>query len=516
MKRNHAYGIAAAAVLSAAAVTQTICPVQASAAVILQTTVYDGLTVGPVEIGGMTKEEAKKAVNEYVEELLTKKVTLSLQGSDEKIEVTVEDTGFSWVNQEVIDEVAGIGKSGNVVRRYKAKKDIEYVPQTFEIEFAVDEAKIRQCIEMNREALEVQAVDAVLEKTEDGFSIIPEKNGITVDVDVSVQTVKNYLLNEWNYEDCTVQLAGAELIPSLTKAECQKIQSEPMAEFMTAYKSSSEARCGNIDAAVDKINGTLLLPGERFSCLEHMVPFTAENGYFPAGSYLNGKLVDSFGGGVCQVSTTLYNAVLLAELEVNQRNNHGLTVGYVQLSSDAAIAESSGMDFIFTNNTNAPVYLEGFTKNKTVTFRIYGMDERPENRTLEFKHVVTEVLEPPADVVTEDPALPAGTTQVTQSSHTGYRAELYKYIYIDGVETGREKVNSSYYAPAPNYVSVGPGTVLTEEPAGDTPADVPADIPVDVPSGVAPADPSQQQIVPPSAQEPGQSEPGELKTPSAG
>lgn len=497
MKKNHAYGITAAVLLSAAAVTQTVYPVQAARVVMNQTTVYDGVTVGPVEIGGMTKEEAIKAVNAYVEELLTKKVTLSLQGSDERIEATIADTGFSWVNQEIIDKASDLGKSGNVLRRYKTKKDMEHAPQTFEIEFAVDEEKIRQCIEANLQTLEVPAVDAVLERTEEGFSIIPEKSGITVDVSASVQMVRSYLLNEWNYEDCTIQLVGTELTPTLTKAECGKVEAEPMAEFTTAYKSSSEARCGNIDAAVAKINGTVLLPGERFSCLEHMVPFTAENGYFPAGSYLNGKLVDSFGGGVCQVSTTLYNAVLLAELEINQRNNHGLTVGYVQLSSDAAIAESSGMDFVFTNNTKAPVYVEGFTENKTVTFRIYGMDERPENRTLEFKHVITEVLEPPADVVTEDPELPAGTTRVTQGSHTGYRAELYKYIYIDGVETAREKVNSSYYAPAPNYVSVGPGTAVTEEPEGETPSDVPAD--------VAPTDPPQQDGAP--SQQPGPGEP---------
>lgn len=493
MKKNDAYGIAAAVVLSAAAVTQTVSPAQAAQMIMNQSTVYDGVMVGPVDIGGMTKEEAKQAVNEYVDELLTKRITLSLLGSDEiKIEATVADTGFCWANEDVIDDGAGIGKSGNVLRRYKTKKDTEHATQSFGIEFAVDEAKIRQCIEANLAALQVPAVDATVQKTAAGFEITPEQNGTTVDVNASVQAVKNYLLSGWNHEDCTIQLVGTVLSPTITKAECEKIQAEPMAEFTTAYKSSSQSRCGNIDAAVAKINGSLLMPGERFSCLEHMVPFTAENGYFPAGSYYNGKLVDSYGGGVCQVSTTLYNAVLLAELEVNQRNNHGLTVAYVQLSSDAAIAESSGMDFIFTNNTNAPIYVEGFTKDKTVTFRIYGMDERPDNRTLEFKHVVTEVLEPPADVVTENPALPAGTTEVTQSSHTGYRAELYKYIYVDGVETGRERVNSSYYAPAPNYVSVGPGVPVTEEPTGEETSDVTTEITTEVSAEVTATDPAQQ------------------------
>lgn len=486
MKKNHAYGIAAAVVLSAAVITQAIDPVQAAAS--SQTIVYDGVKIGPVDVGGMTKEEAKKAVEEFISELQTKKITLSLAESDEKkIEAAFADIGLYWANPEVIDNIDNLEKSGNIIRRYKAKKDIAFAQHSFDLQLSADDAMIKAWIEANLSILEVPAADAVVEKTEQGFAITPEQTGSTVDIEASVQAVKDYLANEWDYQDCTVALVGTVLAPAVTKAECEKIEAEPMAEFTTSYTSSGSARCRNIDVAVEKINGTVLMPGEKFSCLEHMIPFTAENGYFPAGSYYNGMLVDSFGGGVCQVSTTLYNAVLLAELEVNQRYNHGLTVSYVQLSSDAAIAESSGMDFVFTNNTNAPIYIEGYTQNKRVTFKLYGLDERPDNRKIEYKSTTLEVINPPEDVITEDPALPAGSRTVTQSSHTGYRAELYKYVYIDGVQVSKEKVNSSYYAPAPNYVSVGPGTSVTEETTPEEPGEIPSDIPVDaVPSETQP------------------------------
>lgn len=488
MKKNHAYGMAAAVVLSAAVFAQMIYPAQAAAS--SQTVVYDGVKIGPVDVGGMTKEEAKKAVEEFVTELLTRKITLSLEGSDEKkIEAAFADIGLYWANPEVIDDIDNLEKSGNVLKRYKAKKDIAFAQHSFELELSADDAMIKAWIEANLSILEVPAIDAVVEKAEQGFSITPEQAGSTVDVEASVQAVKDFLSAGWDYQDCTVALAGAILEPTVTKAECEKIGSEPMAEFTTSYTSSGTSRCKNIDVAVEKINGTVLMPGEKFSCLEHMVPFTAENGYFPAGSYYNGMLVDSFGGGVCQVSTTLYNAVLLAELEVNQRYNHGLTVSYVPLSADAAIAESSGMDFVFTNNTNAPVYIEGYTMNKRVTFKIYGLDERPENRTIEYKSATVEVINPPEDVVTEDPALPAGSRTVTQSSHTGYRAELYKYVYVDGVQVSKERVNTSYYAPAPNYVSVGPGTSVTEETTPENPGEEPLDVPADVPADALPIQP---------------------------
>lgn len=518
MRKNHACGLAVAVLLCTAAITRTIYPAQAADA--SQTVVYDGVTIGPVEVGGMTKEEAKQAVEAYVAELLTKNITLSLEEGDGKqIEAAIADMGLAWANPEVIDQIDHLDKSGNVIRRYKARKDIANAKNTFDLEFSVDEAMIRAVIEANLSTFEVPAVDAVMQKTENGFSITPEQAGSTLDVEASVQAVKSYLTTDWNQESGTVKLAGAALEAAVTKAECEKVQAEPMAEFTTSYTSSGSARSGNIDTAVGKINGTVLMPGEAFSCLEHMVPFTEENGYFPAGSYYNGMLVDSFGGGVCQVSTTLYNAVLLAELEVNQRYNHGLTVSYVQLSSDAAIAESSGMDLVFTNNTNAPVYIEGYTQNKTVTFALYGMDERPANRTVEYKNVVIEVINPPEDVITEDSSLAAGTRKVTQSSHTGYRAELYKYVYVDGEQVSKEKVNSSYYAPAPNYVSVGPDTVTEAEP--ESPADIPADV---VPTETQPMGepgqetaPGQDNPGPAGEQQPGdQPHPGAIQTPGDG
>ena len=97
-----------------------------------------------------------------------------------------------------------------------------------------------------------------------------------------------------------------------------------------------------------------MLPGEEFSAYETVSPFSEENGYHLAGSYLNGMVVESLGGGICQVSTTLYNAVLLAELEVVERHNHSMEVSYVQPSADAAIAESAGKDFKFRNNLDYP------------------------------------------------------------------------------------------------------------------------------------------------------------------
>ena len=172
---------------------------------------------------------------------------------------------------------------------------------------------------------------------------------------------------------------------------------------------------------------------------------------------MNGKVVDSLGGGICQVSTTLYNAVLNAELEVTERHNHSMIVSYVDPSADAAIAESSGKDFCFVNNTDAPIYIEGVIENKRVTFTIYGKETRAANRQVKYESKVLEVINPPADMIYADASQPIGYI-VQESAHIGYKAQLWKVVTEDGVEVSRTQVNSSSYKMVPRSATVGTAT----------------------------------------------------------
>ena len=227
--------------------------------------------------------------------------------------------------------------------------------------------------------------------------------------------------------------------------------------YTTSYSSSGSDRSANVANGCELINGTTVYPGESFSTYEAVAPFTEENGYYMAGSYLNGQVVDSIGGGICQVSTTLYNAVLLAELQVDERHNHSMIVNYVDPSMDAAIAESSGKDFVFTNNTEYPIYIEGYTSNKKITFTIYGVETRDSNRKVTYESEVLETISPGAEVINQDSSQPVGHVDV-QSAHTGYKARLWKVVTVDGEEVSREQVNSSSYKMTPRTATVGTST----------------------------------------------------------
>lgn len=139
----------------------------------------------------------------------------------------------------------------------------------------------------------------------------------------------------------------------------------------TTYYSPSVSRGGNIKIATSRINGTLLAPGEVLSVDKKILSRNAANGYFKAGSYLNGKTVQTYGGGVCQVSSTLYGAVLRAGLIPVERNAHSMAVSYVPLGLDAAISEGY-KDLKIENTYDTPIYITGYTSGSSVTFTIYG------------------------------------------------------------------------------------------------------------------------------------------------
>ena len=230
-----------------------------------------------------------------------------------------------------------------------------------------------------------------------------------------------------------------------------------LGSFTTAYTSSGASRCANVENGCKLVNGTVIYPGEEFSFYTAVAPFSEKNGYYMAGSYVSGKVVDSLGGGICQVSTTLYNAVLLAELDVTERHNHSMVVSYVARSADAAIAESAGKDFRFVNNLDYPVYIEGYTSGKKLTFNIYGKETRDPNRTVSFESEELEVINPPADLIYADASKPVGYI-VSDSAHTGYKARLWKIVKENGVEVSRTQVNSSNYKMVPRSATVGTAT----------------------------------------------------------
>ena len=419
-------------------------------------TILEGIYADELDLSNLTADEAKAEVYDYVAELGDLEVTL-VTVNEATVVTTMADLGLNWTNPQVIEEAASHARGGNFVQRYKAAKDLQMNNVVYDIELSVDKDEIKSVIENDCSKYNVKEVNYSLKRENGQFTILEGKIGYSVDVEASTDKVYQYLMEEWDRTDSEIAMDIVETQPKGSAEELSMVK-DVLGSYSTSFVTSGAERSANVINGARLINGAVIYPGDEFSTYELVAPYTAANGYYPAGSYVGGKVVDSMGGGICQVSTTLYNAVLLSELEITERHNHSMTVGYVALSADAAIAESAGKDFRFKNNTDYPIYVEGVTTpDKQVIFNIYGAEYRNTNRQVRYESVVVSTDVPTNEVVYADAGQPVGYVKI-QSAYTGYKAELWKIVTVDGAEVSRTKVNSSTYKKSPRSATVGTAT----------------------------------------------------------
>lgn len=245
--------------------------------------------------------------------------------------------------------------------------------------------------------------------------------------------------------------------------------------FSTATENGRN-RGYNMGIAVAKINNMILAPGQEFSFNEIVGPRDLDHGFKLAHVYSAGKIIDGVGGGICQVSSTMYNAVLTADLKVAERRNHSFTVGYVPLGQDAT-AYYGGADFRFINSGKWPMKLLATITGNKISFSIRGTNETPGKTVLISDKILKET---PFEVkYTDDPTLPVGTTKEMQEGMKGFVVETYKTIKIDGKVISQTKLHTSTYKayaqimlrgtkPLDTVNSTTPSTPAVTAPANST------------------------------------------------
>ncbi|MBR1929982.1 MAG: VanW family protein [Lachnospiraceae bacterium] len=449
MKKNVKFGVLLAVMLLICGFT-----VQAKE----EDTIKNGVYAETLDLSGKTAAQATAAIESYVEELKGTTITL-LAADDNEVPVTVGELGITWKNRDIVAEAAKLGTEGNVIQRYKLQKDLEHENKIYDLEFSFDQQAINDILVNECAKYDQKAVSASLKRENGAFQIVGGQPGYVLDVAASADKLNDYLANEWNGQDGSIALDIIVDEPKGSAGELEEVK-DLLGSFTTSYSSSGSSRRANVENGCRLINGTTVYPGEEFSTYATVSPFSQANGYYMAGSYLNGKVVDSLGGGICQVSTTLYNAVLRSELEVTERHNHSMIVSYVDPSADAAIAESSGKDFKFVNNLDYPIYIEGYTADRKITFNIYGKETRDAGHKVSYVSEVLEVNKPQADAIYADSSHAIGYI-ASDSAHVGYKAKLWKVVTENGVEVSRTEVNSSSYKMVPRSATVG---VATDNP----------------------------------------------------
>uniref|UniRef100_A0A7C5Z1J5 Vanomycin resistance protein VanB n=1 Tax=Caldicellulosiruptor owensensis TaxID=55205 RepID=A0A7C5Z1J5_9FIRM len=409
--------------------------------------IYKGVYVEGVHLGGLTTQEAF--------ELLKKTYFEPLQ--DKKIEVIVEDKsyfleysslGIKMDIDKAVEKAYSIGRKGNLATRFKEIKKVYENPVIIRLNFEYDQDKLKKFVDELFKIYYQSPVNASIKKVGDQFVITPERIGKKLDYGYLLSKLKDMIKNK---QEGKIYAKFLEIVPRITASELSKVK-EIIGSFTTKFDSSNVARSENIRVAAQKINGKLLMPGEIFSLSNAIGPVTVENGFKIAKVIVNNEFVDGVGGGLCQIATTLYNAVLMAQLKVVERVPHSALISYVPPGRDATIASGS-IDFKFKNTTDAPIYVESYTSKNTVTVNLYGKN----NHKAEIVKFESEIIEkvPYKKVYKNDPTLPQGIEKLSNKPQNGLKVKTYMLIYENGKLKEKKFLSYDYYKPVNAVILIG-------------------------------------------------------------
>ena len=414
--------------------------------------IFSGVYIDGVHVGGMTRQEAREAVSQ-------------VPGSDGgHFAITVQVEGQAWsIDSDMvplyrnIDEVVmqayAVGRMNTTAirgtsttpfrQRLATVQDVLTNPRSYYTVTTYDRGVVREIVDsiaasVNREP--VNASVATFNPSSKTFSFNAEESGLFIDADAIYSTVTG-LLDSGVYQQ-TIQVEPQVLLASVTKAELAS--SFGRISTFTTETTSSANRNTNIRLSAEAITNRTVLPGETFSFNQATGQRTAEKGYKPAAAIAGGETFDEIGGGVCQTSSTLFNAVARANLTITERDPHAWPSNYVEKGEDATV-NWPNLDFKFKNNTDWPVFIVAWYKDRKVTVEIYGK-LLEDGMTIDLVSETTYVKEPPSETLyVYNPELPMGKEEVTVKARTGYTVETYKVWYQNGREVKREKLHTSHY-----------------------------------------------------------------------
>lgn len=411
---------------------------------------YEGATVEGVDVSGMTLEQAVRYWEENIESgYVGRTVTLSNGAS-----FSAGELGYASDFRTVLTNAWSAGRSGSLEERYAAISERAMQPVSYTVTRSLYNGDtVSQCVAAIASQIDRPAQDAKIASFDSSnytFQFTDEVVGSKVDT----QTLAADMIRALEAGGGTVELPVQAIQPSMVKADIAS-QYGLIASAVTNASSSKENRLSNIRLALQMINGTCLKPGETFSFNDVVGERTTERGFKSATAYSSGKVVEEVGGGICQVSTTLFNAVVKADLDIVERHNHSLTVSYVDKGKDAAV-NWGGQDLRFTNTSDDNVYICCFlSDDKRVRVGVFGkLLPNGEKITVEAKTTGTIDYE---TVYQPNNSLASGSTQVTQSGKNGYTAVAYKVRWdANGNQIGNELLCKSSYRATQEIIEYGP------------------------------------------------------------
>ncbi|WP_168190172.1 VanW family protein [Caloramator sp. E03] len=413
-----------------------------------QERIYEGISVNGVNVGGMTKEEAKKVIEEkFNKEIKNKKINIYYENN--KFVIDYKTLKAHYDVDKAVDEAFKYGKDGNIIektiKRYKLKND----NYDIKLQFVADTSVISKEIKTISKKINTDPIDAKITLTTSGFKVTPDKNGKKVDEKKLEDLIKASIKPTGGQENINVPV---NIVEANIKAEMLSKIDTKISSFTTKFNLGDVNRSGNIKVASSYVNGAVVMPGEVFSMNKTLGPRSEAKGYKEAPVIINGTHVPGLAGGICQVTTTVYNAALLANFPILERRPHQLRVGYVPAGRDATIS-GDVIDMKFKNTNKYPIYIKSTVNGGSITVTIYGANEHP-GQTVQITSEILEKIPAETEYV-NDPTLVKGQTIVEEKPTDGMKSITYRKVYQNGKLVKSEIISKDYYKPGKGKVRVG-------------------------------------------------------------
>ncbi len=426
-------------------------------------TIHSGVRVGSAELGGLTQKEAEARLSPMISDTSHGQVTLRY--ADQMFETTFGDIGGRVDIPTSVRAAYLIGRQGNVFQRLADIISARQKGRQIRIAYSFNKDPAEDFLHTAARKIDVSPVNATLDIQGESISITPDKPGIRLDIDKSLER----LTQAANSGTRDIRLVVVTAEPQVKAADLQGIDGV-IAKYSTVYKPWERDRSHNLRVACRAINGTLLRPGEVFSYNKVVGPREKENGFRDALMFVDGQVEPGTGGGVCQVSTTIYNAALLADMKIVRRQHHSRPVVYAPVGRDATVAYPA-LDLRFRNTSDVPIYIAASVGSRTVDVTIFGT--RSADREVDLVSEGHQVIGAPSTrKVIIDPKVTKPT--VKEKGHAGHRISIYRVVKVGGEVVKKELISNDYYRPQGRIVAMPKPEPKPESKPADTGEAAPA------------------------------------------
>lgn len=410
-------------------------------------TIVPGVTIAGIKVSNLTQDQAKIEINQEIQRLLGQNVKLSV--GQQSPEIKLEDLGLSLTADTALQEAYAIGRKGSIFNKVSTKmaaaKGIN-----ISLSQKWDDQKLKDSLNKTLAEFNKPATDATFEITNrNTMNIHSEHIGSTYDADGLISQIKAINIYKKIPE---IKVTLKDQLPKVTAAELesQKITGL-LASYTTQFDSSQTARTENVRLAAKALDMAVVKPGDTLSFNNIVGERTAAAGYLDAYIIVDGKFVPGLAGGICQVSSTLYNTGLLANLPVIQRTNHDLAISYVPLGQDATVAYPS-LDLKFNNNTGGYLLVRTRTGSNSITVDIYGK-VKP-GQEVYITNTTESVIQPEEQHLVDE-TLAHGVSVLKQQGQPGYVVKSVRTVKVNGKVVSTEPLKQSVYKALPRIYAVG-------------------------------------------------------------